>query len=83
MNMNKFWDWYNEKYMQELSFLRDGYVEDEKISHGLIVGRMIDYLIEKKEYDNFIDDMYLKHLYDVLGIDALYKDLKQKIKGLK
>jgi hypothetical protein len=47
--VNKFWEWYSNNYGDELGFLLDGYVKLGDIPHGLITGRMIEYLQQRKQ----------------------------------
>lgn len=89
--MKKFWKWMEEKEYAKNMPIHESSKEKRLLMrycsrvpspNQMLIGYMIEYLIENKEYDNFIDSIYLVHLYDALGIDILYKDLKKKIEEL-
>lgn len=72
--MNNFWEWFNNNYKDDLSFLCGGYVEYKDIPGQNLIGYMLEYLVEQHTS--------LKIIFNDLknsNIDYLYDELKSKI----
>ncbi len=85
--MKEFWKWMVTNKHIGFTSGKLKSLEGRELEGGatkqMMIGYMIEYLIENKKFDDFTDDKFLVCQYDILGIDDFYNDLKQQIEAIK
>jgi hypothetical protein len=85
--MIEFWGWFYKKYEFEFNLLTACYgkVDFDGIPHGLIIGRMIEYLIQHKKNPNFFEFYSIEKPHETelfYSIEELYDYLVKEIEAL-
>jgi len=85
----KFQDWVQEKYRNDINFIFDGYEEWEEIPKHILIGSMEEYIYEVDNTfvglgsDNNLSNLDSTERRNIDFIDVRYKELERYIKRMK